>query len=430
MRIKIPAEIILGFISGIIEKAPDGCHKPVDLYYCTTARHKDRITRYMDLQGTAKPKASQAEPITIRKGSVMVHSVFDIGGEISLEQAEKYLSQDTHSSRFRLTTDTRKAIIIKEAPLTLSLGEENLRIDGSDFRVELSAKIWDYGVVSVTIRLTIPENTSWDDLVKLAVFIENSKEVDDLAIVRKENLRKKILPAVKDPTDWETYEDYITYFIEKIDGIGKPAELLSRADVSGLILAENRELLSTASKNPIIKNALQYSENDLAVIDWNSALLIEPDGQKDVADVIEFCLTHLLEMRYYDNLLEDRLGVLYDSLENRRGRKVLSNFYTRIAEESSGKYIEFSEFLGRVENSLKTVGDFYLATIFRTAAREFRFDDWRNSIARKMRTLAQISQLVQGEVNARRSHLLDIIIILIIAIEVVPAILSILRYFR
>ncbi|MFH1618511.1 MAG: hypothetical protein ABIG11_01250 [bacterium] len=74
-------------------------------------------------------------------------------------------------------------------------------------------------------------------------------------------------------------------------------------------------------------------------------------------------------------------------------------------EDASGKHIEFSKFLGRVENSLKTVGDPYLATIFRQAGKEFRFDDWRKSVARKMETLARISELLQGEINARRDQL-------------------------
>ena len=157
-------------------------------------------------------------------------------------------------------------------------------------------------------------------------------------------------------------------------------------------------------------------------LDWNSALLIEPDGQRDVADVIEFSLTHLLEFRYYDEMLSRKLEELYDAMEQKRESvaNIFRNFYADIAEDSSRKYMEFSEFVGRVENSLKTVGDPYLAVVFRSASLEFHFEDWRKSISRKMETLAQISQILHGEVNTRRSHWLEIIIIVLIAIEVVP----------
>ena len=82
--------------------------------------------------------------------------------------------------------------------------------------------------------------------------------------------------------------------------------------------------------------------------------------------------------------------------------------------------MEFSEFLARIENSLKTVGDSYLATVFRAASHEFRFEDWRKSTSRKMDTLAQIAELLQGELNHRRSNILEIIVIVLIAIEIVP----------
>ena len=131
---------------------------------------------------------------------------------------------------------------------------------------------------------------------------------------------------------------------------------LHKADIAALILAESKDELSSQTKNHILEHALQYSKSDLAVVDWNSALLVDSEMPQDVADTIEFCLTHLLVMRHYDSLLDDKLSSLYDSLEARHNslfRKMLSNFYSRMEEDSAQKYIEFSEFITRVENSLK-----------------------------------------------------------------------------
>ncbi|HBW22727.1 MAG: hypothetical protein A2X28_01715 [Elusimicrobia bacterium GWA2_56_46] len=368
--------------------------------------------------------------VKILKGSILVHRVFDVGGEILLAQAEKHLSEDSKSLRLKLATDTRKAIIIKDAPLKVELGETQLNLNGADFSVKVFARIWNYGVISITLELPVPEGIPWASLVKLAGGIEASEEIDKAAAAAKNGLKKKILPAVKSPAEWDAYEDYITYFIEKLDGVDNPRELLEKADVSSLILAESRESLSETSKDLITENVLQYSENDLAVIDWNSALLIEPDGQRDVADVIEFSLTHLLEFRYYDDLLNLKLDELYDTIDQKKEGvvNIFKNFYADIAEDSSTRYIEFSEFLGRIENSLKTVGDPYLATVFRSCSEQFRFDDWRKSISRKMETLADITQLLQGEVNSKRSHWLEIIIIVLIAVELVPMFRQFLTY--
>jgi hypothetical protein len=95
--------------------------------------------------------------------------------------------------------------------------------------------------------------------------------------------------------------------------------------------------------------------------------------------------------------------------------------FRQLSDEASSRYIEFSEFIERVENSLKVVGDFYLATVYRAATRRFRLADWQQDITRKMNILAQVSSLLQGEINIRRSHWLEIVIIALIAFEIVSA---------
>jgi len=368
----------------------------------------------------------------IQKGSILVHRVFDIAGEIFLVRAEQLLSEDAKGPRLKFPTDTRKAIIIKESPLKADLGEEILDLPSGKYPVRIFARIWNYGVISVTLELTIPPGTEWERLVRMAAELEASDGVELLASSRKNALKKRIMTAVKDPADWEIYEDYITYIIEKADGSGNPREFIQKVDVAALILAEDKEHLVDEHRNFLVESAIQYSSSDLAIIDWNSALLIEPEGQRDVADVLEFSLTHLLEFRYYDEMLGRKLDELYDAMDQKPESvaNIFKNFYADIAEDSSHKYMEFSEFLGRVENSLKTVGDPYLAVVFRASALEFHFDDWRKSISRKMETLAQISQILHGEVNTRRSHWLEIIIIVLIAVEMIPMAMDLWKFLR
>jgi hypothetical protein len=358
------------------------------------------------------------DKIKVTKGSAIIYRVFDVGNEITLPAAAKLFETSTQDN-FGLVSDTRKAIIIKNAPLRLNLGEQSIELGSKTYSIAVGAKIWHYGVISVAMTLSIEPGTSWRELISLAAIIEESRAVEECAAAWRDRLVQKMLPAIAQPSSWQTIEDYVTWVIEKYDGVSTPAELMLHADVPALILAEHLLPLSDSSRGIVTENALQYSANDLAVIDWNSALLIEPAGSHEVADVIEFCLTHLLEMRYYDSVIEGKLNTLYDSLETKKV-DALSNFYARLARDAGRQYMEFSEFLGRIENSIKTVGDFYLATVFRMANREFRFNDWRDSVDRKMETLARISQVLNSEVNTRRSVLLEIIVILLIAIELVP----------
>jgi hypothetical protein len=162
----------------------------------------------------------------------------------------------------------------------------------------------------------------------------------------------------------------------------------------------------------------QYSKSDLTVIDWNSAFVVEPSGRKEVPEVIEFALTHLMEMRYYDQLLDQRLTTLYDAIEATRG-KLFSSRFSKIAKESSAMYIELTEFLERVDSSFKVIGDFYLAKIFRSSTEEFRIRDWEENITRKLNLLAQVSKMLQGEVDVSRSLYLEIAVVILISYEVI-----------
>jgi hypothetical protein len=178
-------------------------------------------------------------------------------------------------------------------------------------------------------------------------------------------------------------------------------------------------------RNPILDNVHAYSDRDLAVVDWNSALLVEPEGSRDVADILEFATTHLMEFRYFDDLLDERLERLYDSLERRRSVwSFFRNDYERLSREAGSLYLEFSDYVERVDNSVKFVGDFYLATIFRSAVRRFNLPEWEKSLNRKMNALARISEMLQTEVNARRSHWLEVIVVVLILVELISTILK------
>jgi hypothetical protein len=148
--------------------------------------------------------------------------------------------------------------------------------------------------------------------------------------------------------------------------------------------------------------------------------VVEPSGRKEVPEVIEFALTHLMEMRYYDHLLDQKLSTIYDAVEETRS-KLFSTRFSSLSKEASALYIEFTEFVERVDNSLKVVGDFYLAKLFRTAGEEFRIPEWQGNVTRKMDLLAKVSEMLQGEVNVTRGLILEITIVFLILFEVVAA---------
>lgn len=357
----------------------------------------------------------------IKKGTILIYRLFDIAEEINIPQVEAILQDNRGPDRFKVPKYIDRAIHLKKPPVTFGMGEETLTIQDRSFKVDVVIKVRDFGVISIIYQITIAPGTSWRELIDIAQRLEEGSEIDSLAQQQSREIAKTITSALKKPTDWPGFEDYIIYFIEEFENNLSIEDFKTKVDFAALMLAENQVRLSKEMKESLCETIYQYGENDLAIIEWNSAIVIEPGGSRDIPDILEFAVTHLMEMRYYDDLLDIKLNNLYEDIQRKRP-SIWASKYDRLYEEASSRYIEFIEFLERVENSLKVVGDFYLAKIYRGATTQFRVKDWQDSVTRKMNILAQVSNLLQGEMNMRRSHLLEIIVVLLITYEIVSAI--------
>jgi hypothetical protein len=359
--------------------------------------------------------------IKIKKGTILIYRLFDIAEEINIPQVEAILLDNRGPDRFKVPKYIDRAIQLKKPPVSFGMGEEIFTIQNKTFKADVIIKLRDFGVVSIIYQINITPGTSWKELIDIAQTLEEGSEIDSLAKQQSLEITKTITSALKKTSEWTGFEDYIVYFLEEFENNFTVDEFKSKVDFTALMLAENQVRLSAEAKASSAEAIFQYGENDLAIIDWNSAIVIEPGGSRDIPDILEFAVTQLMEMRYYDDLLDIKLNSLYDDIQKKRHAIWVSK-YDRLYEDASSRYIEFIEFLERVENSLKVVGDFYLAKIYRGATSQFRLKDWQDSVTRKMNILAQVSNLLQGEMNVRKSHLLEIIIVLLITYEIISAV--------
>ena len=359
--------------------------------------------------------------IKVKKGRILVYRVYDIGSEIDLDVVEKLFQDKKFKERFKLERKN-KSLIISRSPVSIHLGPVEFNLNEKRVVADLVAKVWHFGTLSLCFQIPIDEGTPWHRLVENAAWMEKDSAIDHVAHQKAKEFQTEIAPAIAKSTVWTMNEDYVIYFIQEFEGLTVPvSHLVEKVDIPALILAETKEYLSDSMKKNILDNRFQYSRDDLVVVDWNSALVVEPQGSMDIPLIIEFALNQLLEMRYYDDLLDQRLNTLYNEVVAKK-RGLFSNKYSQLAEEAGQIYIEISEIVENVQNSFKTVGDFYLATIFRVSSQRFRFDDWQRSIDDKLNNIAEVSKLLHSEVNESRNQMMEIIIILLIAIEVVPLI--------
>ncbi len=367
-----------------------------------------------------------------RNPKIIVYRVFDIAEEVELRKAEELLRTRIRENpgRLELKMKGQQAVIIREAPVRFSLGLESLpELESKLPPPRLSATLWNYGALSISYQFDLGATATQDDFFRYSVLLnEDEKLIQALNENAKAKAGEVILmlrDALQKPQIWNEFEDYIIYLSDGTDENWTSEQLIDDGDVPEIIMGEPEHELAPDIRARLLENTFQYGNDDLCVIDWNSAFVLEPASQSDVLDVLEFSLSHQLELRFYDHLIDSRLQQLYTSLEEDRKRfplvKILRGSFSQVAEEASSTYLELSEFTERMGNSLKAIGDFYLARIFRAALQRFRTRDWEESIGRKMDLLSKIPTLLQNEVNTRRGHLLEIIIILLIAYEIIMA---------
>ena len=125
-------------------------------------------------------------------------------------------------------------------------------------------------------------------------------------------------------------------------------------------------------------------------------------------------------IRDSDDVLDQELQRIYDVVGAQPG-SLLRSPYKRALRNQMQTLIELSEFLERVENSLKIVGDVYLARVYEAGLAQLRIARWSEQVTRKHRLLVQTYQLLKGETDTGRALWLETLVVLLILFEIVMA---------
>ena len=362
----------------------------------------------------------------VADGAVLVYRLFDVADAIDLVAAEKAVAAP--KSRLRLAGgQSGSALELPQPPLHLRLGPREVPLASGARRAEASARVFEYGVVSVRYQLPIAPGTSLAELVPLAeeLFVDPTPGIDLAARREAEELSRAFGPAAERPHAWEGLESYQVFFVRGFEEEPVRAEaLLAEAPIPELLLGETSPTpLSRAEREDVLGYRFTYLEDDLAVLHWNSALVVEPSGVEDIPDLLELATAHLLELRYYDALLDRELSRIYDEIEG--GGSPIANIFTRryrrLQRETAALLLELSEMIERLENAVKIVGDFYLARLYQSAVRRFRLPAWQDTVLRKQKLVADVNDLTGDAADTSRSELLEVAVILLILFEIAAA---------
>jgi hypothetical protein len=357
------------------------------------------------------------------RGEIVLYRLFEIGYEVDLDRAGRCLAPN-ESVRMRPTRGEAQAIQIANPPLTVALRPETITVGAHRLEGRLSARLFDFGVASLRLHLPVPASLSWREFTLLGQALLAAPP-DDIFPAARDELCERIRPAILRAGPGSVTEEYAIFRLHGLEpAAGEPPgpESLSDTDISRLLLGETRPLSASAVAE-MMSPRLSYFADDVTVITWNAALVLEPNpADSDVEYVLEFANAQLLELRWHDRQLDEELPRIYDEVAAaRRAFRLLGRRFSRLLGALQTRVADVTESVERAENSLKVTDDVFLARIYTTALDTFRGPTWRRGIDRKMSIVRDTYSMLNAESQALRTEILELIIVLLIVLEIVMA---------
>lgn len=322
------------------------------------------------------------------------------------------------TTRGSLGTGARNpaGVEITPQPLVIEQPAPGLAIAGRPIAGPVTVTIYAFGAVSVAYR--IPLEGPLSGLVALSGALVSPAALREDARSRVSALLDALRSAVTRPLVADSVEDYTVFAMRRLEGIAHPTlDAVGRPLLARILRAEPGDL-SDEQVADAVSGTVSYGTADLAVIDWNATVLIDPDPDSTLA-ALELANVQLLELRYLDNTLDRALEEAYDY--TLRGSDRPSLLGTRILHQTrrlARMQVDATGLLQSVGNALKTYGDQHLARVHDTADRRLRLQDWERSVNRKLDALEAIYGKLRDAHRQRRSEVLEWIIITLIALEI------------
>jgi len=341
--------------------------------------------------------------------SVHLYRIYETGQEIDIDCLGQVLPQEHMPTRARFFRVKPRSIQMESPPLMIKLGVFPVQegLDSPLFTVQ--AKIYDIGTISICLSYEA-EPESAQDLEKAGLKTAD-QVIYDRIYARSVQYLQQFMKPLLDPCeiDLDFYEDYNIYCISKAEELPDPVPLL---------MGERVEF-SEQMRAQVLDNRLSYTKDDFAIVTWDAALICDPEDSSDLRDLIEFANVQLLELRYYDTLLNRQMTKMYSDIEAAAAEPSYrkSRYYREIIGSRMQLIADITEVREKIENLIKITEDIYYARVYQTTLRVLRCDQWTDSLNRKLQVIQQNYSLLSNQVNIQHSNFLEWIIIILIALE-------------
>lgn len=363
---------------------------------------------------------------SVAKGRLIIYRLFEVSSGIDLAAVESKAREGAR--RLRISRQPcMKAIEFANPPVSFDLSPYRARLFGREAEVQVVARAYDFGILTVAFEIPIPEGTSMTEVELVTRGIEADPGYDARALEYASAVVDDLGEAALDPEVKEGFvEDYMVIYIEGFTRPASTEEFLAGYDPSRLLLYEEREL-SPSTRKETLSHAFSYYPDDLVVLHTDNALVIEPSGSADLPDLLEFANAQMLELRYYDDVMDRELAWVYGAISRRRRTMTIFGIrkYQNIARKLSRTVTDITEVTERVNNALKVTEDIYYAKVYRAAMALMRVGDWESSVAEKLQVVMNTNKMLHDEMADKRGYAVEVGIFFLIVIDIILVVLGV-----
>ena len=350
------------------------------------------------------------------KGELVYLYAFDVANEIMMDRVQEILENKPFPFEIR-TDHTYPKDIPLYKPLAIELAPLKDVLQGRSVRPLL--RVYEVGVVSIAMRVPF-DSLNFNDLMPMhQPVLNNGAALEVVAQQFCSEAIKSIKGALVQATQ-PTQADAFTVFC--LTDLGDAVEDVNtwmaahRRDVAGLLTGTEAQLLSEEQVTEVLRIHCSYTKKDVAVIDWDAALVIDLTGYvDDVVYVLELANLQLEEYRTMDMRLDSHLNRAYDDLKFSRfglfGRDAAILRTLRLLK------VDVAKLNDEVTHITKFVGDWYLARIYLGTRERFHLDHWRSSVERRLEQLDTLYTVLHGEVSSQRMLWLEVLVAVFFVVD-------------
>lgn len=355
--------------------------------------------------------------LRVERASCLAVFAFDVAPYINLQDCEQRIASATHRQKITKRRRALEYFEYRPAPLVISLNADPIAV--GDYRTQPTVDVVIYDFGAVTVTYTVRFEGSLLELIGLSGDIHDNESLTNEAGRLVAGLGGVLMGARGRPAIADVIEDYVIFHVAEFAEAIQPTDLLTTysSPVARILRAESESISEQEVRDAIALN-IAFGKWDLAVLDWNAALLygLEVD---DIRTVIEFANVQLLEMRFLDRQLDAALEESYALLSQRRESwRAKLRSYRRDVRKIARLQVDGAILFERVSNALKVFGEEYLSRVYGLTARRLQLAAWDASALRKLGTLESIYQKLTDEATARRLEILEWIIVILIAVSI------------